>query len=483
MLNDFIDHALAHADDLAELKVSLAALRLLDQKALGVVAPFVTERELRMHPAVRDGLSFPAISLRPALQRAAARGTLLAAQIGDEAPRYFANDPAGRRTVDMLHQAMEPQEEMSGKVATSMRDVAREIERLEQIDIYAPLPDDALLVEEWVTCGYTPDEIKAAVQLTLRSPRSKHLPARGIKEITATLLAAPPAMPGEYFEMMVARTKRMPDEIINLRERLDRPPTPREFVTLRNAVGLFGLRATLDCLKRIAANDSFKIEALLPVLAEQEASAMELQRTGLQIDEHLRDLVTLYEASFGLPPTGAIANEMQALWKDVSDMTVWRGVFEYAARQNKRSWPYVRKIILNPSHDVFAPAPVNEAAQFAFNEYKRRVDYRLDASIANQINLVAQTVTDTVIWKSAFDKAASAAALNWNYIKKVLTSPVSTKSEKSNGRAKYATSASSKRGGNFRRPQVTYTDEQRKVAEERARQRLEERAKQREGSK
>jgi len=479
MIDDFIECQLAHADDLAELKVSLAALRLLEQKAQGVSVPFVTERELMAHPAVRDGLSFPAITLGLALQRAVARGTLLAAQIGDEAPRYFANDPAGRRAVDLLHQALEIPSEPASKIAAVMRTVAHEIERLEQIEVFASTQEDTLLVEEWLTCGYVLDEIMAAVQLTLRSPRAKHLPARGIKDVTVTLMASPPGEPSEYFEVMIARTKRLPDEVINLRERLDRPPTPHEYVTLRNATGLFGLRATLEGLKRLAESDTFRIDALLPSLAEQEASALALHISGAQTGIHMRELIALYESSFGLPPTGAIASEMQTLWAETSDMTLWHSIFEYAARQNKRSWPYVRKLILNPSHDVFTPAPINEAARFAFNEYKRRVDHRLDASIAADINTVSQTVTDTVVWRNAFDKAAAAAALNWNYIKKVLTSPANTKSERTNGRAKYAPGTPSKRSGNFRRPQVTYTEEQRQAAEERARQRNEQRAKQR----
>ncbi len=53
MLDDFITHHLQHVDDLTELKVSLVALRLLEQKAAGTLAPFVTERELMTHAAIR----------------------------------------------------------------------------------------------------------------------------------------------------------------------------------------------------------------------------------------------------------------------------------------------------------------------------------------------------------------------------------------------------------------------------------------------
>jgi hypothetical protein len=237
--------------------------------------------------------------MRPALQRALARGTLLEAQIGDEAPRYFANDPAGRHAVDMLYEAIEPKEETGARIGAVMLEIVREIERWEQVDVYSVSHDGTALIETWLACGYSQDEIKTAIQLSLRSPRPRHLPARSLKDIGATLMAAPPATPSEYFEVMVARTKHMPDEVINLRERLGRPPTPREYVTVRNAVGLFGLTATLDCLKRMwneRSERAVDVESLLPLLAEGEASAFALQRKSVHRDVTLREVI---RAHFG----------------------------------------------------------------------------------------------------------------------------------------------------------------------------------------
>ena len=421
MLNDFIDHALSHADDLAELKVSLAALRLLEQKALSVPAPFVTERELMTHPAVRDGLSFPAISLRPALQRAVARGTLLAAQIGDEAPRYFANDPAGRRAVDMLYEVIEHMEEKGARIGSVILEIVREIERLEQVDVYSMSHDDTAQIEEWLACGYNPDEIRVAIQLTLRSLRPRHLPPRGVKDINITLMAAPPAIPSEYFEVMVARAKRMPDEVINLRERLDRPPTPHEFITLRNAVGLFGLHATLDCLKRIAKSDTFNIDALLPALAEQEASSLSLQRKSADRGISVREVVQLYEHTLGVLPTSYVATEIEALLDDFPSISMWRQAFEHAVSVDKKAWAYIKKLITNPSPTLFLPAPINQTAGFAFDMYRRRIGSGiLPASVAKEINDLAMLIPDDAAWDSAFTAAESANVLRWNYIRQIL---------------------------------------------------------------
>jgi hypothetical protein len=168
---------------------------------------------------------------------------------------------------------------------------------------------------------------------------------------------------------------------------------------------------------------------------------------------------------------------MQGLLKELPDTEQWRSVFEYVARQNKRSWAYVRKLLQNPSPDVFMPQPVNDTAQFAFNEYKKRVNRLLDASIANEINDVAKIVAEIERWKSAFDKAAAANALRWDYIKKVLTTPdkPDPKNDRNHGRTKQATP--NRRGSTFRRPQATFTDEERAADEARARQRLAQRAK------
>lgn len=145
--------------------------------------------------------------------------------------------------------------------------------------------------------------------------------------------------------------------------------------------------------------------------------------------------------------------------------------------QNKRSWAYVRRVIMNPSPDLYAPAPANATAQFAFAEYKKRVNRVLDASVAREINTLAAQIEDTVKWSAAFDKAAAANALRWDYIKKVLTSQAEP-ADKTHGRKKPTArqDAGKSRSNTFRRPQATYSDEERAAAEERARQRAANRA-------
>ena len=235
---------------------------------------------------------------------------------------------------------------------------------------------------------------------------------------------------------------------------------------------MFGLRAVLDGLKRASQGHDLDIHALLGILAEQEEAALALQRGDAQTDVQMRELVQLYESSFGMPPTGAIANEIQALTKEISDVVLWRSVFAYAANHNKRSWPYVRKLLQNPSPDVFLPQPVNDIAKIAFDAYRKRVNRTLDASVAHEINQLAHKIGDVAKWTSAFDRAAAANALRWDYIKKVLTS---AQADPGDAKRKPASKAH-KPGTGYRRPQVAYTDEQRVAAEERARQRRAHRA-------
>ena len=103
--------------------------------------------------------------------------------------------------------------------------------------------------------------------------------------------------------------------------------------------------------------------------------------------------------------------------------------------------------------------------------------------IANEINQIAQQVSEFTRWLEAFDAAARANALNWNYIKKVLTSTnektIDPKKAtvKDGDRKPKRTPAKSGSGSTYRRPQVEYTDEQRTAARERARKLLAERKK------
>jgi hypothetical protein len=465
VIDEFIRTALAQVDDLNELKVTLVALRLLGQKS--APAPSLTEPELMAHPVVRDGLSFPGISLRPSLQRAVARGTLLCAHVGEQ-PRYFANDAAGRRAVESLEQVDAAPEAQSGLAVRVLGVIAREIERLECIDVYPVDAGDLDLVEHWLAQGYTQNEIVAGIQSVLHTPRPKNIPPRTLRTCAPAVSRHPPAASTEYHRVVVARTERPTEEVVNLRERLGRPPSAREFNLVRTAAGMFGLRAVLDGLKRASNAGRVDVDGLVVLLAEQEEALLALERAEVSDDTRLRDLVQLYEASFGLPPTGAIADEMRLLLQEVPDAALWRGAFAYAAERGRRSWPYVRKLLQNPAPDLYLPQPVNETAGWVFNEYRRRVNRMLDASIASEINQLAQHVGDTARWSQAFDKAAAANALRWDYIKKVLTS---AQGEAKDGKRKSTTKG--QRSGSYRRPQVQYTDEQRAAAEERARQELE----------
>jgi hypothetical protein len=466
---DFVERTLAQVDDLAELKVSLVALSLLEAKLSAV--PFVTEGELMAHPAIRDGLSFASITLRPALQRAVARGTLLCADIGEGEPRYFVNDEAGRRAVQAIGTLAAQAEHRPSRSAQVLARVAAEIERLEAIEVYAYQPEDLPALEECLAQGYTEEEIIAAVRAALCLPRPKGTPPRTLRPCLETLTSQPPATPTEYYRVVVAKTAPPPEEVVHLRELLGRQPNGHEYDLVRTATGLFGLRAVLDALKRLARAGGIDADALLPLLAEQEEAILALQRADVHTELHMRELVALYESSFGLPPTATVAEEMRLLWNEVSDPALWRDVFRYAADQNKRSWPYVKKLLRHPSPDLFVPQPVNETAQFAFGEYKRRVNRTLDGHIAADINALATQITDPARWTAAFDKAAEANALRWDYIRKVLTASSQAKPEKTRRNGKRGETAHRK-GRTFSRPQVEYTEAEREAARERARQRI-----------
>ncbi|BCX04894.1 MAG: hypothetical protein KatS3mg053_2832 [Candidatus Roseilinea sp.] len=470
MLDNFIANTLAQVDDLAELKVSLVALRLLEGKLSP--APFVTEGELMAHSAIRDGLSFPAITLRPALQRAVARGTLLCASVGDGEPRYFANDDAGRRAVEAIHAATVQPEEGTPRCAGLLARLTFEIERLEAIEAYAAQPEDLPMLEEYLARGYTEDEIIAAVRAALHTPRPKHTPPRTLRACLAVLEAQPPAAPSEYYRVIIAKAAPPPEEIVNLRERLGREPTGHEYDVVRTATGMFGLRAVLDGLKRVTRDDGVDVDGLIPLLAEREEAMLALQRAGAHAELHMRELVALYESAFGLPPTPTVADEMRLLWDEVNDLALWRSVFAYAAGQNKRSWPYVKKLLRHPSPDVFTPPPANETAQFAFVEYKRRVNRTLDGRIAADINALAEQITDPARWAAAFDKAAEANALRWDYIRKVLTASSQTKQGGTDRNGKRGETTRRKGRTYSSRPQVEYTEADREAARERARQRI-----------
>jgi hypothetical protein len=474
MLTEFIDTQLAQIDTLDELKVILTVLRILERKQLPSAS--VTEVELLQHPAIRDGLRFPSITLKPALQLAVARGVLLEAIVASEPARYFFNTPDAARVIAALATA-QPDKQPVDVIGDVFLRVRRKIERLESIDAYRAAPDDQTRLAYWLALGYSSDEILAAIQSALLHPRAGGTPHRTLYHCEATLFAHPPALPSDYHAVYVARTRKPSEEVINLRLRLGRDPQPDEYAIVRAAAGQFGARATMEGLRSIFQAPQPDLTQLLPLLSEAESTALERAGQDLAHDEKTRAAVQLYEQTFGALPTSTIALEIQQLAQEVPDMQLWRGVFEYAVRQNKKSWPYVRKLLRNPSADLFAPPPVNDTAKAAFELYRRRINRILDASVATDINVVAEKVTDLATWTAAFDKAAAANAMRWDYIKSVLTSardPKPGRDARINDNGKRQPARQTGRpGGSFRRPQVQYTDEERRAAEERARRELE----------
>lgn len=476
MLNEFIDTALTHIDDLAELKVTLVALRLLAMKS-GESA-WVSERELLAHPVIQS-LSFPDITLKLALQKAVARGSLLCAAPGGGEMRYFANTAHTRAMVTTINvSAYAP-----NSTNRPYDPIRREIERIELVEAYAFSDEDLCLLDEWSAYGYSDEELIAAVRSAMQEPRASNMPARQLRSIEGCLVAKPPATPSHYFDVIVARTVPKPSYVVAFRELARRIPNGAEFKVLQTAVALFGQRNVEEGLTRLRGEGTFLIDGLIPMLSEQEESQMAFERGRAEVDLQVRDLIKLYELTMGLPPTDYIARDMKSLYdSDVKDLGTWKAVFEFAAAQNKKDWRYIRTLLLNPSPNVFMPQPVNDTAQKAFEDYRRRVG-RLDPMIANEINQIAQQVSEFTRWLEAFDAAARANALNWNYIKKVLTSTnektIDPKKAtvKDGDRKPKRTPAKSGSGSTYRRPQVEYTDEQRTAARERARKLLAERKK------
>ena len=476
MLDSFIDTALTHIDDLAELKVTLVALRLLAMKS-GESA-WVSERELLAHPVIQS-LSFPDITLKLALQKAVARGSLLCAAPGGGEMRYFANTAHTRAMVTTINvSAYAP-----NSTNRPYDPIRREIERIELVEAYAFSDEDLCLLDEWSAYGYSDEELIAAVRSAMQEPRASNMPARQLRSIEGCLVAKPPATPSHYFDVIVARTVPKPSYVVAFRELARRIPNGAEFKVLQTAVALFGQRNVEEGLTRLRGEGTFLIDGLIPMLSEQEESQMAFERGRAEVDLQVRDLIKLYELTMGLPPTDYIARDMKSLYdSDVKDLGTWKAVFEFAAAQNKKDWRYIRTLLLNPSPNVFMPQPVNDTAQKAFEDYRRRVG-RLDPMIANEINQIAQQVSEFTRWLEAFDAAARANALNWNYIKKVLTSTnektIDPKKAtvKDGDRKPKRTPAKSGSGSTYRRPQVEYTDEQRTAARERARKLLAERKK------
>jgi hypothetical protein len=467
----FIDSQLAAIDNLNELKVSLVVLHMLSQRQSEMAS--VTEADVAAHPAVRDGLQMPAITLRPALQMAVARGTLVQATAGDVV-RYFRNDADGRRAAAAFERGYETAgSTILDDVDRILRDAGAHLARLESIDFYAPAHDDSTRVGEWLARGYTREEITAAVQRALLHPRTAGRPHRTLAYCERALYAAAPARPSDYYEICVARTRTLPEEIINLKMRLNRMPAYAEFAAVRDAVGLFGKRAVLEMLASMARRGQLDLAALIPLLTESEEAMLASARAPSADELKLRQVLQLYETTLGLPPTAHVADDIRITLADVPDLALWKAALEHAARANKKSWAYVRKTLINPSPTLFTPQPVNPTAMLVFDIYRQRVNRQIDPVIAGEINQLAEQLTDAVRWTAAFDRAAAANALRWDYIRSVLTSAPEAVKPQAKARAERRPPRRST-GGTFRREQAEFSPEQRRAAEELARRQLEE---------
>jgi hypothetical protein len=397
-------------------------------------------------------------------------------------PRYFQNNEASRHVADAIEMAENRREaaRTAGAehgVGHTINTIAREIEWLESIDVYPPTPQDEQLVEEWLAQGYAQDDILHGIRAALNTPRPKGTPHRSLTFCIPQVTSHPPANPTAYYTMIVTPTEPPSDEVVAFRELAGRWPTGHEFNLVEAAVGIYGPVTTIEMLKRLVNPQRADADALLPLLAEREEAELALAREQVLPDLKVRDIIRLYETTFGLPPTSRIAQDINELADEVQDMEVWQGVFRYAATQNKREWNYVRKLLQNPSPAIFEPTPVNETARFAFQLYKRRVSRGiLDPSVAREINELATQITDQAKWTDAVDKAARANALRWDYIRTTLMGPAKgTGSEVRDGRRKQG--LGTRKGGVNRRPQVGEpTEEELEAARERARRRIAERA-------
>ncbi|MCL4507550.1 MAG: hypothetical protein M1434_03650 [Chloroflexi bacterium] len=483
MLDDFIQHTMAQVDDLAELKISLAAIRWLEQRQSEVAS--VRARDLAALQALRDGLGFaPQIALEAGLKRAVARGTLLVSTSPSlDEPHYFLNNPASRRAIDAIELADARRTASSAPFSTSatyqaLEQVERETVRLELIDIYPAAPQDAQMVEEWLAQGYSVNEIVGCVRETLQVPRPKGTPPRLLTTCAPRITSQPPVAPSRYYRTVIARSAPPPDEIIAFRELAGRWPNGHEFNLIEAAVGMYGSHATITMMKKIVSAQSATLDNLVPLLSEREEAELALAHAQALPNLFAREMIQLYENAFGLPPTSRIAQDIAELANEIADRTIWEKVFQYAATHNKRNWEYVRKLVKNPSPALFEPPPVNDTARFVFDEFKRRIGHGyLDETIAEDINRIAQEITDRERWTHAFKEAAAHSVLNWTYLRAVVTNPNSTKAnEAKDGRRKQGTG--SRQRGLSRRPQVEEsTEAEREAARELARQRIAERAK------
>lgn len=485
MFDALIEQTLAEIDDLAELKVTLVAAWLIARK--GSPTATVDATELAAVPALRRGLGFaPDLAIEAALKRAVARGTLIEVRPSASAgPRFLW---AGEEARAWAAQVTRPQaavpETRANPLDAAATALARVIESLEQLDAAALDQDERAILAEWLAQGYSAAEIEAALRAALAVPRVRSSPARGLRDAAQTLKARRPAAPTPYYLWKEGTLKAPPDGMVAFRDRAGRWPTGAEYDVIRAAIGLYGEPAAIRGLANTVSREHPSPDRLIDHLAESEAAALALERAAALPDPKLVAVQRLYEALTGLPPTAAIQSDMRHLLEtDVPEVATWQAAFDYSAGQNKRDWRYVRAVALNPNPAVFVPPPANETARAVFDEYRRRVG-RLDAFVAGEINTVSAQVSDPVVWKTAFDEAAAANALKWNYIKAIVTKPEKNSHAKQTSSPRPARRGGADRpgrGGAVRLPQVgDPTEAERAASQERARQQRAERARKRE---
>lgn len=481
MLDALIENTLAQIDDLAELKVTLVALWLIERKGGGTAS--VDAAEVLAQPALRQGLGFaPDLAIDAALRRAVARGTLLAVRASaGTGPRYVWASPDAQRWAVEAEAALARaagQKSISPADALAPR-LTQAMEKLEQIEAAAISTEERALLEEWLGYGYSAGEVEAALRTALAAPRARGSPPRGLRDAAAALKAAPPGAPTAYYRWKSGAIKVPPDGMIAFRERSGRWPNAAEYAVIAAAIGLHGEPAVVRALGRLVSREATSLDGLLPLLAEGQEAALAVERAAALPDPKLVALQRMYERFIGLPPTSYVQEDMRHLLAtDASDIHLWKAVFEYASSQNKLSWGYIRAVALDPRPGIFVPEPVNETAIAAYAMYRRRVG-KLDEFVAKEINIVSERVTDLARWTAAFDAAATSDALQWRYIKAVLTKSAGERNDKQSEPTPGRTSTGKQgRGRSVRLPQFEEpTDLERAATEARARKRLEEREK------
>ena len=175
--NSFFSEVLPAIDHLGELKVTLHVFWLLAQRK--GEQRCVSGEELAADRRLLGGLVVPGLSpeeaLRDALDRAAARGTLLRVTAGQEADRrdwYFVNSEKGRRAVDDL---------LAGKWAPAEAGQPLQLQAQrpnifvlyeQNIGPLTPLLAEELMVaEDTYPASWIEDAFREAVELNKRSWR------------------------------------------------------------------------------------------------------------------------------------------------------------------------------------------------------------------------------------------------------------------------------------------------------------------------